>query len=445
MLTVALALLLHVGPTPLSQAARRGRDVLESAECVRCHDVTDASGAKGRGPRYVQTPNHCIRCHAGIVASQGDPKALAELRARYPQWDSYLKNLQHYLAVPDLGTLTRRVDPAFVRRYLDAPFDLRPNMPETMVPVRLTAAQKDDVVAYLSELNAGAVATLEPATPPPPGARLAEGAARFKALGCGGCHLFGNVKVRSDPGEAAWAQMRATARLAPNLRFARERLPRAVMVRWIRDPRSVSPTAAMYNFAVSQADAELLADYLLFADPELDEAAPPASAPEVPLLARPVGFEEVFAQVLGGACMHCHMDPRESHDGGPGNTGGLGFEGIGLNLAHYPGVKAGELRGGERLSILDRGLKGEPPLLLEALLRRYREAGRDLREPLHDARALGTGPGERPGMPLGLPPLSVGQLRLVKTWLEQGAPGPSEAWEAARKKKVASGGFAMGR
>ena len=66
-----------------------------------------------------------------------------------------------------------------------------------------------------------------------------------------------------------------------------------------------------------------------------------------------------------------------------------------------------------------------PPILLQRLLRRWAEAPRDLVRAFRDPLGPGLrarGAAELPGMPLGLPPLSAGELRLVGAWIAQGTP-----------------------
>lgn len=416
--TPFLLLLLLASPAAaLSPLAIKGRAVVRATECNRCHPISGADGVAAAHRDF-----HCVDCHTWILSSKGDDAVIAERRRSFPDWDRYLENIVHFIELPDLGTLTRRVDPAFVRRFLDGPFDLRPHLDESMVPLRLSPADKDALVAYLTELNGDAAVkpgTVAPAQIPPE--RVTKGRERFVASGCVTCHVVGNARLMPGVGAPFYAAMRETARLAPNLRFVRERIPRPTLVRFIRDPKAVDPKTAMPTQPVTDADAEAIADFLLGTPVEL-LATPAAARPEVPKLARKVTYDEVFDEVLGKICVHCHMHPESNNgDGGAGNTGGLGYAGLSLDLETYDGVKAGLVRGGKRVSVLD----GDKPLLLEALLRRHEEADRDVRALFGDRAELGrpTSP-ELPGMPLGLPPLTMEQMSLVKTWLAQGAPGP---------------------
>ena len=410
-----LLLVLASPAAALSPQAAQGRAVMERAQCTRCHDVSGAEGIKN-----AERDFHCVDCHTWILGTRGDAAAIAKQRETFPDWDRYLENIVHFIELPDLGTLTRRVDPTFVRRYLDGPFDLRPHLEESMIPLRLSAPEKDAVVAYLTELAGDAVkagsAKAETLTPE----RVDAGRTAFVSAGCPTCHLVGNAPLMGL-NAAFYTAMKARARLAPNLRYVRERIPRARLVRFMRSPQAIDPQSPMPAQAITPQQAESIADYLL-AGPIHLSGAPKHARPTVQTLTRKVTYDEVHDEVLGKICVHCHMDPASNNgDGGAGNNGGLGYAGLSLNLETYAGVKAGLVRNGKRESVVE----GSPPLLLDALLRRHDEALRDYRPPFGERAEPGTPTSaERPGMPLGLPPLSAEQLALVKTWLAQGAPGP---------------------
>ncbi|MEZ4463927.1 MAG: hypothetical protein R3F43_05240 [bacterium] len=147
-----ILLLLLLCPTAalaLSPAGQAGRAVMERAQCTRCHPVSD--GAVPGIPAAARD-FHCVDCHTWVLGTKGNPSKIAEMRKDFPDWDRYLENIVHFTRLPDLGSLRRKVRVAFVRRFLDGPFDLRPHLDESMIPLRLTAEEKDQVVAYLSEL-----------------------------------------------------------------------------------------------------------------------------------------------------------------------------------------------------------------------------------------------------------------------------------------------------
>lgn len=428
------SLLLALGGVPAQAAgldalAARGRVVVEAAQCHRCHSISDVSGA-GLGVEPADRAMNCVTCHQWILGTKGDAAAIAAQRVSFPDWDRYLETIVHFRRLPDLGTLTRRVDPAFVRAFLDAPFDLRPHLEESMIPLRLSAADKDAVVAYLVGLNGGAAVKAGAAVVAGTvdAARVEAGRARFVAAGCATCHVVGDRPLVAGLDGAFYRAMGDVALLAPDLRHVRGRVPRAVLVRFIVDPVSVDPQSVMPKLGVSAGDAEQIADFLLHGElgAEGRSGVGAAVMEEVPVLGRRVSYDEVYDEVLGKICVHCHMAPESNAgDGGAGNTGGLGFAGVGLDLESWAGVERGLLRDGRRVSVLKAGGAGGVPLLWAALERRRHEAGRDHRVVFSgfDPAAKGAD-AARPGMPLGLPPLSMGQLSIVRTWLAQGAPGP---------------------
>lgn len=419
------SLALAAGPlTPaLSPQAQQGRDLAKKAQCNRCHDF-------GAALAPAKKALHCVNCHNWILDTKGHPDQIAKQRKGYPDWDRYLENVNHFTRLPVLTTLTRRVRPSYVRHFLDAPRDLRPHLDESMIPLRLTPADKDAIVAWLVELAGPNVVPEEPLPPAPSAARIEAGRSVFMTRGCPMCHVLGNIRFQPGMDAAFFKAVGETAKLAPNLRFARERVPRSVFVRYVQDPQAVDPSVTMPKLGVTPDEAEKLADFVLYVNPELPPgpAAADVKAPTVPALTRRVTYDEVYDEVFGRVCIHCHMNPKtNAGEGGAGNTGGLTYAGRRLNLEQYAGFKQGAFRDGKWVDILKPQANGAPPLLLEVLLQRHREGTRDQRAAFADSAGEGVAPNpDAPGMPLGLPAISVAQLSLIKTWLDEGAPGPEE-------------------
>ena len=424
LLMVLLLLPVSTYAEPLSDLARRGRSVMIDHECNRCHDVSDVSG-RGLGIAPAEEEIHCVRCHTTILGTRGNEALIQEKSASFPLWRQYLENIVHLTALPDLGSLTRRVDPVFIRQFLASPFDLRPNLPESMIPVPLTEKEKDSIVRYLFELNgqssvkygAASWADISPSA-------VEKGRKVFVSRGCPTCHLVGNEKLVNGFDRAFYRYASPVAKLAPNLRYVRQRIPRHRLVDFVVNPKAVDPKTAMPQQIVSRPEAEAIADFLGGAELVLP---PLPTEPEVgvPVMERPVTFAEVKQRVFQKVCVHCHMNAEANEGlGGPGNTGGLGFEGVGLDMETIEGIRAGLLRNGRRISILRPSGKHRQALLVEVLIQRRREALRDQRLPYGEYAQRGqTRRGQKPGMPLGLPALSLADISLVKSWIEQGAPG----------------------
>ena len=121
-------------------------------------------------------------------------------------------------------------------------------------------------------------------------------------------------------------------------------------------------------------------------------------------------FKEVDEKVFHRTCWHCHSEPDYAiGDGGPGNSGGLGFKPRGLNLSDYSGIAAGYVDDkGERSSIFAKDEQNVPRIVKALLARHDEESGAE------------TGPVR--GMPLGYDPLSPEEIQLVESWVVQGRP-----------------------
>jgi mono/diheme cytochrome c family protein len=408
-----------VAAAPDGERIERGRTLAERAECGRCHAMPEAAALPP-----VARERSCAGCHAWIHATREDPAAAARERKRFPLWDRYMATVASFLEVPDLSASAARLEPAAVARYLRAPFKVRPGLPEGMIR---TGFSEDEALAVAEWLGStsrppGSALAAEAAAIPlsSAAADVAAGRQLFESLACGTCH-----GVEGRP---------ATARASgPDLIFVRERLRPDRAAAFIADPRALGGEPRMPSYPISAAQAARLRDYLwAVAGSGARGAKVAAAPPDLPLLTRPVSYAEVRREVLDRICIHCHMDPRRNGgEGGPGNTGGLGYRGAGLDLESWAGIVRGALDArGKRVSILTAPHADTEPPLVARLRARYPEHARELAGPAAVA------PGGPPGMPLGLPPLTPEQFRLVRSWVAQGAPGPAVA--AARPLKVSA-------
>ena len=381
--------------------------ILTRNECDRCHAV-EAS-------RPFPAARGCGGCHEEISSSADEPERLARGRQTYGDaFDSFVqRTAARYSHVPALASM-ERFRAGWLRSYLASPYDLRPSMVESMFRPNLDDAELDTLLAGWGVEPDGA----EPG--PPTAEQLERGQALFADKSCGMCHLFGNRPLKVAAGwQFDQLPTLAPRALAPDLQHARHRLTRATIARWIQNPASVKPTAAMPRLPVSPAEAEALADFVYFADlgPTAKSAArrPP---PYDPAAGVP-RFEEVAAKVFEPVCRHCHGSARlGAEDRGPGFSGGFGFVPPGLSFASFDDVV--------RSAAFREGASGEP-VILERLRARYRENDRDCvlpgTDPLTDRRGVAsTAPR---GMPLGLPALTGEQFSLVERWVRGGHPGPA--------------------
>ncbi len=342
-----------------------------------------------------------------------------------PVWDRFVaRTAEHYDHIPSLSSMDR-FQADWLRGFLRAPYDLRPNLSESMIRHNLTDREIETLVR-------GWGLRQEPAVDGRPApARIEAGARLFEEKGCVACHLFGN-NVYPSVGDLTrtFTPENPLRAQAPDLRHARDRLSRQVLERWIRNPQAVKPDSPMPAASVTPDEAGLLADYLMAGDPGTPARIVPRSPPAYDASAPVPSWDEVNTKVFSVLCLHCHEDAHAGHglgnDGGPGNTGGFGFKGAGLSFESYAAVLRGA-RGthGSRVSVFRPGPSGEP-VLLERVRLRFAENQRDFILPGEDPlRPLEVGRSNTPrGMPLGLPAITDDQFSVLERWVRGGHPGP---------------------
>lgn len=410
---VALAIVV-VGQVPDS-AAGRGRKLVQGAQCNRCHTIQDLPP-----PPREQS---CTACHQWIVSTSQNADDNAQAAQVFPLWKRHVGRVSegHFTqGVPSLVAVGRRLEGRWLKAYLTDPHDLRPHLSESMVRTAFTPAQLEDVVAFLMR-------DVQPADGPAipqDRASIQQGEALFSSKGCVACHLFGARRLAGMDKDAFTPSPHSMKALAPDLRHTRDRFQQGVLVRWIMDPQAIKPDSPMPRLGVTLPEAQALAAFILLGDLGTPLHAPKPAIQHVSNPARPT-WEDVDERVFSRVCIHCHMDPSlNDGDGGPGNTGGLGYPARGLSFSSYEDVVQGSLDDhGEPRSMFTAGKSGRP-LLLERLHQRTLENGRDRIHPGGVPAAPQAA--HPPGMPMGLPALSAADLALVETWVAQGHPGPRQ-------------------
>ena len=369
-----------LGLAPAAADPPASADAIERAwatgDCARCHEVP------GREPE--PRVRSCATCHEWVHDVAARPAARARAMELFPDWERYERTVHSYLEVPSLAAAMARLEPRWLDGYLQDPHDLRPRLDEGMPRFALDAATRAALVQAFA-----AARVVVPPTAAPAGDRVADGEVLFVDQGCAACHGFG----------ARHAE--APLPMAPDLAHTRDRMHPDAVAAWIRDPSAISDRATMPTVPLTDPQILDLRDYILLADPDWSPMPPSALLP--PPTASPVTWAQVNERVFGRICVHCHMAP-DLNEGraGPGNGGGFGWPATGIELQTRAGVMA----------IADR--------IPDALLRRRREAARDVVTPGHQP-ASGARPG-RPGMPLGLTPLDDADTALVLGWIAQGMP-----------------------
>jgi cytochrome c2 len=368
--------------------AEHGKALMKEYECNRCHD--------GTGLTAAEPSKHCVKCHSDIVSGKFNAPA-----ASLAKWKPVVAPL---VEVPSLTSIGARFTRAWVESYLAEPFDLRARLVQQMPRLALSRQDVRDVAAHLvpngGEAPVSSVGNAD------------AGRTLLDSKGCGSCHAFTGVSPLAGSAIPVAIDQKAMMRgqvLAPDLRYTRDRFSPAKLLAWLRDPKKVKPDTSMPSIPLTGGEVADIAMYLQSA--ELQPLPAPARFVRLPVLDRKVLFAEVDAKVLHKVCWHCHAEPDFSiGDGGPGNSGGLGFKPRGLNLASYEGVQAGLFAKGtkERGSLFAKSKDGTPHLVRSLVARHSEVAG----NPQDDVR----------GMPLGMPPLPAEDIQLVETWIAQGRP-----------------------
>jgi mono/diheme cytochrome c family protein len=365
--------------------AERGKKLVADFQCNRCHD--------GTGHPAPKMDQQCFGCHVKIL--DGTFKGPKGSEAR---WHDRVVGLDQ---VPSLTASQQRFRRSFLVRFLTSPFDLRPHLGPTMPRLAISKEQARDIATYLA--GNGDAGKLDLA-----GADAARGKKLFELKACGSCHAFTGVMPKTEVKPDPKTGLAAGVMLAPDLRYTRERIRPEALVTWVTSPKKVKPDTLMPDFALSPAEARDLAAFVLGA--ELGKVAEEPAPPRLPVLERKVTYDEVSEKVFRRTCWHCHGEPDyAAGDGGPGNTGGLGFKGRGINFLSYESVQSGRLDDkGERHSLFEKASDGTPRLVRSLLARREEERGHA--DP------------EIRGMPLGYPSLTPEEIQLVESWVAQGRP-----------------------
>jgi cytochrome c2 len=373
-------------PSPDGDGSR-GTELLAKFECNRCHE--------GTGLTEMSRDRHCVHCHQDIE------------RRTFPADDATLtawsRSIVHLREVPSLKTVGTRFRRDWLASFLREPHDLRPTLEESMP--RLAMSEKDaaDLATHLVPAESHSEAFLS--------ADAELGQRVLSEKGCGTCHRFTGAPALAAsalPRPIDDDQLRRGILLAPDLSHTRARFQSGALVSFLRDPESLAPGTAMPDPGLSEDEARAVARYVMTVP--LAKTEPREVPAALPVLERPVRYDEVSARVFKKTCWHCHAEPGYAlGDGGPGNTGGLGFPPRGIDLAQYEGVHAGYRDPtGHRRSLFEKRADGTPLLVAALIARQHEEAGR----PVEGLR----------GMPLGLPALGAEEIQLVSSWIAQGRP-----------------------
>jgi len=356
-LMVAALTVIGCDSGPVKRPVETGETALQQFECNRCHSQV------AELPEFALNEN-CTACHRAILAGHFDSRWPEATVTRWKQ------NVDVYTKTPTLKDVQQRLRRDWFIDYVQEPYDTRPNLPEMMPRLGISLEDAIRLADELGLVNGGDGDFGD----------AEKGGQLFEERACGACHDF--TGVLTPPAERL-----AAALLAPDLRWTRARFRHDKLVEWLDSPASLKPGTSMPDLLDAE-EARDVAAWLFGV--EISEVPGSKQVDFLPLLDREISFEEVNKKVFSRLCIHCHNDGRNGFsrgDGGPGSSGGFGFEGRALHFSNQ--------KNAEKVA----------PLISRALRARHAEIRGEK--------------GELRGMPLGLPPLDLEDIQLLESWAHQ--------------------------
>ncbi len=368
-------------PPKSNQIVSAGKAAIAKYECNRCHRIEDI-----KPPVMAKD---CVGCHRAII--EGTYKAPED---KLEKWRNNIKSL---LDAPTLRA-THRFKHQWMVTFLQHPHDLRPRLQGEMPVMPITEADAIAIADYLTHKGTSVAVFQEDL--------VEKGRALTNEKGCWSCHSMRGVdglKASPIPVEVKPDELAHAMLMAPDLSHV-HRVKENYLIAWLQDPKAVKPDSTMPSMNLSKSEAEAIAAFLSLTTPA-PKGEPGAVQRPAPL-GRKVGYAEVKEKVLDKVCAHCHLDQAQGNgDGGPGNTGGFGYAGKGLDFTRFAAARQGS-KNRETDRMLSTQINGMPRLTAFVLERHNEVNGLD--NP------------DIPGMPLGHPPLSMEQIQLLDAWVVSG-------------------------
>lgn len=356
---------------------------VERFECARCHRI--------QGVAQPEPMLNCTGCHRAVFTDHFK---------NYPDKtvEHWRDNVRHFRLTPSLAGIDRFRRQWFVE-YLQEPHNIRPGLTEQMPRLRIS---QTDAKRLADELGLNETHENDQENR----GNMARGRELFETYSCNECHSF--TGTDAPPGPAFDGPSPATQRRAPDLRHARRRMSRNSLDRWLENPRKVKADALMTMVVSNPSDRADLVAYLVDTPLEPPQDKPPVEVPEP--VDRKVRWNDVNEAIFHATCRHCHSDggPALPGEGGAGNTGGFGYDGAGLVLSSYEGVRRGSISAdGSRRDLLEPDSSGVAPIVQHLMARHHEVNGSPVDGVL--------------GMPLALPPVTLDNIALLRGWIAQGA------------------------
>lgn len=183
---------------------------------------------------------------AGTPPSAYDPQGdWGRVVDRYACLGCHVIQGRGRLVATDLSREGSQVNEAWLRRYFQLPYTLRPILTERMPNLFMSDEEIDVAVRYITTaLRDDSLETRVAVDR----TKSAQGARLFRDHGCIGCHQLGG----------------AGGYVGPPLDGVGERLRPAWLVRWLEDPQEQMPGTLEPDHGFTRADAEAVASYLMW-------------------------------------------------------------------------------------------------------------------------------------------------------------------------------------
>ena len=344
-------------------------------------------------PQYNRR-HSCFACHKAVLNGELDSTFSSQ---ELTHWKGRLTSLTE---TPSLAHSRNKFREDWMVEYLINPYAIRSRLGAEMPRMKISREEAVLLASFFAKPEDDEIKKKFPAESRAKGKKLIE------EKGCLACHqLFPSGYLEYNTTDNRTRP--ATIRLAPDLKHVKDRMSLKTLQQWLKDPEALSPGTLMPDLNLSQSEIEAISSYL-FSLPELTRVIKPGVLPEIKPLDRKISFAEVNSKIFDKVCRHCHYDPiLNSGRGGPGNTGGFGYAGVGLDLSTEQAIKKGLVDPitGKHISVI-ASTDGLLPRLVQVLLARHVEQGNS------------TMPGIT-GMPLGLPPIPMDDIKLLYTWCIQ--------------------------
>jgi len=224
----------HSVPTELRRTASQGqKDRIASFElihehgCLGCHSMYDSSHSLSMGG-FSKVPAIC----GGVLA-------------------------------PNLSGDEGRFETSWLRRFLQAPSVVRPNLSARMPKFNFEKGELEPLLGYFSAATVAEMKTTSRLDRSLAVAdEVASGVRLVKRLQCGNCHNVAGKPITKGS-HLIWYHDIDRARLmAPDLSLAGERLQVSWMSKWLKNPYCVLPTTTMPGLPLTADEVDSLVHYL---------------------------------------------------------------------------------------------------------------------------------------------------------------------------------------